>query len=42
MDKIERIAEERFVEAMISLWIQPDAPEWIIEYVLAPILIFNL
>jgi len=33
MDEIERIEEERFVEAMISLWIQQDAPEWIIDYV---------
>lgn len=33
MDKIERIEEERFVESLISLWIQPDAPEWIIDYV---------
>lgn len=33
MDKIERIEEERFVESMICLWIQPDAPEWIIDYV---------
>ena len=33
MDEIERIEEERFVESLISLWIQPDAPEWIIDYV---------
>lgn len=33
MDEIERITEERFVEAMIHWWIQPDAPEWIINYV---------
>lgn len=33
MDEIERLEEERFVESLISLWIQPDAPEWIIDYV---------
>ena len=33
MDEIERIEEERLVESMITLWIQPDAPEWIIDYV---------
>ena len=33
MNEIERIEEERFVESLISLWIQPDAPEWIIDYV---------
>lgn len=33
MDIIERINEERFVESLICLWIQPDAPEWIIDYV---------
>lgn len=33
MDTIKRIEEERFVESLISLWIQPDAPEWIIDYV---------
>lgn len=33
MNKIERIEEERFVESLILLWIQPDAPEWIIDYV---------
>ena len=33
MNEIERIVEERFVESLISLWIQPDAPEWIIDYV---------
>ena len=32
-ENIERIEEERFVESLISLWIQPDAPEWIIDYV---------
>lgn len=32
MDKIERIEEERFVESLICLWIQPDAPEWIFDY----------
>lgn len=33
MNEIERIEEERFVESLILLWIQPDAPEWIIDYV---------
>lgn len=33
MNEIERIENERFVESLISLWIQPDAPEWIIDYV---------
>ena len=33
MNEIERIEEERFVESLISLWIQLDAPEWIIDYV---------
>ena len=32
MNEIERIEEERFVRSLISLWIQPDAPEWIIDY----------
>ena len=32
-NEIERIEEERFVKSLISLWIQPDAPEWIIDYV---------
>ena len=29
----ERLAEERFIEAMISMWIYPDAPTWITDYV---------
>ena len=33
MDEIKRIEEERFVESLICLWIQPDAPGWIIDYV---------
>lgn len=33
MGEIERIEEERLVESMICLWIQPDAPEWIIDHV---------
>ncbi len=33
MDEIERIEEERFVESLICLWIQPDAPKWIVDYV---------
>ena len=33
MNEIEKIEEERFVESLISLWIVPDAPEWIINYV---------
>lgn len=33
MDEIERIEEERFIESLICLWIQPDAPKWIIDYV---------
>lgn len=33
MNEIERIEEERFVKSLITLWIQPDAPEWIIDYV---------
>ena len=33
MDENEQIEEERFVESLIHLWIQSDAPKWITDYV---------
>lgn len=33
MNEIERTEEERFIESMIDLWVQPDAPKWIIDYI---------
>lgn len=33
MSDLERKEEELFVEAMIDLWIQKDAPQWIVDYV---------
>lgn len=33
MNDLEQKEEELFVEAMISLWIRSDAPQWIVDYV---------
>ena len=33
MTDIEKLEEERFVEALISIWISFDAPDWIKDYV---------
>jgi hypothetical protein len=33
MTDLEKLEEERYVEALISIWIYPDAPTWIIDYV---------
>ena len=33
MDELQRLEEERFIEAMVSMWVSYDAPEWIRDYV---------
>ena len=33
MSDLERKEEELFVEALIDLWIQNDAPQWMVDYV---------
>ena len=33
MTELEKIEEERFIEALISMWISYDAPSWIKDYV---------
>ena len=33
MNDIQRFEEERFVEAMVDLWVRDDAPQWIRDYV---------
>lgn len=33
MNDMQRFEEERFVEAMVDLWVRDDAPQWIRDYV---------
>ena len=33
MSDMQRFEEERFVKAMVDLWVRDDAPQWIRDYV---------